>query len=533
MDTICTQVSDNAIEEVLERIPKDMNAIYEGILSTIDKKSQGQRELARRVLICVAYSRSPIPVSLLAQAISVSGATQTPGILEFSIPTPAVILDACAGLISIESNTQNVQFVHFSVQEFLTSYQSKSLKRLEIGYELGHTEIARMFITLLSILHAQSSQLLVDYTALERYHKHLNILNEWPHHLLAANLNELPPDHQMIKLASSFFEKKPPIFVKYCEWSNRAVYFGFSPAVLALIFNLPHSHPRPLSMVSLEKERLRSIYGIEQSTVIFNDNFAMHYATSVLNSIPVAQRLYSHGYPIDYSYDSSNHQPSTPQYNMAPSDSIRLPLVFKYTPLYYVTNEKIAEFLLDNGASVEPHIMSGESVDPLKFFATSGNSKVTQLLLDRVVDIHGARHEEALRTVIREGTQGDVIQILLNKSVNPYTQHIVYSNLLETAASSGNVKAMQLLLRKGAGVNFQGGYYGNALQAAAYYGNVEAVRFLLDKGADIHAQGGEYGNALQAAAYMNQPKAMRLLLDKGADVNAQGGYYGSAVQAAA
>ena len=525
MDTICAQVTDSAIEEVLEGVPKDMNATYEGILNTIDKKPQEQRDLARRTLICVAYSRLPIPITLLPYAISIMDVTQTLEALESSAPSKAAILDACANLIYIESNTQTVRFAHFSVQEFLTSHP-RNLENLDIGYEAGHREIARMSITMLSILYAQSQD-----TVIEKYHKYLNILNQWPHHLLAGNLSSLPRDHQMITLTSLFFEKSPPVFAMYSERSMKAVYFSFLPSVLTLIFNLPD--PQPLKRAPLEKKQLLSVHGIEQFMVIFDDYLAMHYTTCVLNSIPGSQRLYSHGYPMDYSYDSPYKLSNIFQHSTPSSNSTETPEICEYSPLYSVSNEKMAKFLLDNGASVEPQTISGEFVDPLVFFVRKGNTRVTQRLLDRIVDKHGRRYAEALDAVIGDGTKIDVIQLLLNKGTSPHTQCEIYGNSLQTAAYYGNVEAMQLLLAKGVSVNVQGGEYGNPLQAAAYRGQVDAMRLLLKKGVSVHAQGGEYGNALQAAAYMNQAKAMRLLLEKGADVNAQGGYYGSALQAAA
>ena len=93
LDTICTQISDLAIEEALEKVPEDMDETYERILNTIDRKPRGQRGLAIRVLMCIAYSRTPLPITLLAYAVSVTEATRTLEALESSTPTQAMILD--------------------------------------------------------------------------------------------------------------------------------------------------------------------------------------------------------------------------------------------------------------------------------------------------------------------------------------------------------------------------------------------------------------------------------------------------------
>ena len=553
------------MDKALDTVPKDMDATYERILSTINKKPQGQRELAIRVLVCIAYSRSPIPISLLRYAISVEGDNESLRSLESSIPTERAILGACANLIVIDQNTQLVSFVHYSVQEFFTR---RSIETLDIGREFGHREIARMFITLLAILHAHS---LKDCTAIEKYREHLKILNEWPHHLLAANLDSLPTDHHMITLTSTFFNKFPLVSIANAGWSSEVTtYFCFSPAVLSLIFNLPETHsnycPQQPNRTPLEKKQLLRIHGGEQFIIIHNNNFAMHYATSVLSSIPAAQRLHSHRYPINYSHDSTNDLQSVFQYNTSSPNSTRFPGMFEYTPLFSVSDVKLAEFLLDNGASLEAQIMGGNSVDPLNFFAAKGNADVTQLLSDRVAGECGTRHSEALSAIIGDRTKADIIRLLLNDGANPHAQHEIYGNVLQAAAYFGHVEAIHLLLGKKADVNVQGGYYGNALQAAAHRGNVEVmrllldkganvnakgghyasaleaavdsgnvevIRLLLDKGANLNAEGGEHGNALLTAVYLGRVEAMRLLLDNGADVNAQGGYYGTALQLAA
>ena len=103
-----------------------MDETYQRILAMINKKPRGQRELARRVLICVAYTQSPLPISILAYAVSVEEDTISLEALESSIPNESTILNACSNLVSIDSKTQVVRFVHYSVHEFLTSDRLQS-----------------------------------------------------------------------------------------------------------------------------------------------------------------------------------------------------------------------------------------------------------------------------------------------------------------------------------------------------------------------------------------------------------------------
>ncbi|KAJ7818834.1 vegetative incompatibility protein HET-E-1 [Mycena olivaceomarginata] len=195
-------------------------------------------------------------------------------------------------------------------------------------------------------------------------------------------------------------------------------------------------------------------------------------------------------------------------------------------------HDKIVQVLLDKGADV--NAQGGLYGNALQAAASGGHDKIVQVLLDKGADVNaqGGEYGNALQAAA-SGGHDKIVQVLLDKGADVNAQGGGYGNALQAAASGGHDKIVQVLLDKGADVNAQGGGYGNALQAAAYRGHNKIVQMLLDKGADVNAQGGLYGNALQAAAYRGHNKIVQVLLDKGAHVNAQGGHFGNALQAAA
>ena len=515
-----------------------MDATYERILDEINRKPRAQRELARKVLIYIAYSRSPVSMDVLTHLVSIEKDTGSLKALESSTPTEKILLDTCVNLISIDNNSQHVQFVHFSVQEFLTSHRSAVIGTLHMGHDMAHREIASMCMTFLLLLYSQP--LNGGKNMKVRFQHLLDALNEWPHHLLAGNLICLPIDDQMVTLTSSFLEKSPPMLGPRDHFQT---YFRFSPSAGALIFNLPGAHqryepwPSILHGKQLEQEQLGGIHDSFNQFIIISDNrFIMHYTASVLDSVPVAQRLYTQGYPIDHFYCATDKpqpifQSSVSSSKVFPSRCIGM---CDLPPLYSVQSDKMATFLLGNGANVNPQLKgSSNSFDPLTFFARKGFAKVVQLLLDKAIDQHGGSCDAALRSTAAEyNCSIDTLQLLIEKGADVNSQGGEYNNALQAAASHGNIDAVKLLLDEGASVNTQGGIYGNALQAAVFMCGIEAVTLLLDKGADMNAQSRD-GNALQAAASCGNIDAMQLFLHRGADVNSQGGEYGSALQAAA
>ena len=590
MDAICKEVSDRGIEKALERVPKDMDATYERILNTINEKSQAQYNLARRILIWIAYARTPLSIGDLAYAISVEMDAKSQEDLESSIPSEESILDACTNLISVDqSRDRYVRFIHFSVLEFLTSQRSTTL---DMGFEMGHREIAQacmIFQTLFSDPSMTRNPQLYWYT-----------FDAWPHHLLAGNINSLLVDDKLLTLTSSFFEKGPVLRTKQFKYLGaeemQKSYLKFSHPVLALIFDLPHIQKcRSLCGRQLENEQSKAVDDSNLDyLVISDDKLAVHYVIAELDSVSITQRLHNNGYTLNYSDPVEKDYASN---------------WLQVSALYSVQSTQMARFLLDNDINIEPQGLGREFCDPLAHFAGRENRvEVFRLLLDRVVGQGGAstgrlEHAlsaaikadclEAVRLLIDKGADCDnisfpvadsdflkehtnavraaawmgkitVLRLLMDKGVD-MTQAGHYGDALQIAAykgqtqivrllldnragvdardrrtgnaflaaiRSGRAEIVQLLLDSGANVSAQG-CHSNALQDAAYAGSVYIIQLLLDNGADVHAQGGYYGNALQAAAYGGEVAAMQLLLDNGADVNAQGGYYGNAMQAAA
>ena len=157
--------------------------------------------------------------------------------------------------------------------------------------------------------------------------------------------------------------------------------------------------------------------------VLANNKMAIHYATAELDSVPVAQRLYKHGYVLDYSYPDSQGK------------NINIHDWLKLHPLYSVQSIQMARFLLDNGTTIDP--LDGPLIDPLEYFIKRGGLSI------------------------------EVFQLLLNRLgvVDQNRERLTHA--LQTAIWINNMEAIQLLLGKGADVNIQVGYYGNGLQTAA------------------------------------------------------------------
>lgn len=116
-----------AIEDVT--LPEGLETMYDRILDLVDGAGQTQRELAKRVIVLLAYSRRPLTVRQVYGALEVVDIVPDDSTLpQFHTWTEAVIM-ACGGLIErcqFDSGNQihnalepGFRFIHLSVKEHL------------------------------------------------------------------------------------------------------------------------------------------------------------------------------------------------------------------------------------------------------------------------------------------------------------------------------------------------------------------------------------------------------------------------------
>ena len=137
-----------------------MDATYERILETVNAKPRPQRELAKSIITWIAYARRPLPIDTLAYAISIGMDTKSLEDLKPSIPTEDSIISDCANLVSVDRHgARFVRFVHFSLQEFLTSHRSTTIS---MQCDIGHRKIGQACMIFLTLYSGQSDLLASD-----------------------------------------------------------------------------------------------------------------------------------------------------------------------------------------------------------------------------------------------------------------------------------------------------------------------------------------------------------------------------------
>lgn len=161
------------------------------------------------------------------------------------------------------------------------------------------------------------------------------------------------------------------------------------------------------------------------------------------------------------------------------------------TPLYRVAsklngNAKIAELLLDNGATTEG---IPDSCSPLHSACLNGNLEVFRLLIAHKADVTAKdyRGESPLHCALKRiDPPSELIEELIKHGADVNGQDNSSQAPLDLAAQSGSAKIVSILLNSGADINDDDVFGRTALHSAAADGNLEIVKLLVERGANLN-----------------------------------------------
>ncbi|KAI0154632.1 ankyrin repeat-containing domain protein [Xylariaceae sp. FL1272] len=507
LDELEKCIAPREVRKALANLPKTLDETYSRIIANIVQ--QGHGDVAIRILQFITYSKWPLTLEELVDAIAVDLSAESFDPKD-RVPAPEEIAKYCSSLVLVSEENRiydvhksatviGVRLAHFSVKDNNT----RKRMLLNMEYSLTNKRLVKMFP-------------LADYAA-----------RHWTSH--ARETNSSTPLHH--RLSTGFFTDET-VYTK-CH----------------------HLHP---------VTTYRRGFYYESSEV----PLPLYYASRAGLTDTVSWVL-AHGADINaqtshygsaLSAASWKGHDKTVEMLLKQGANVNTRHKFESDPLCAASrqgHEKIVERLLIKGAVVINNL--GPERNALCIAALEGHRNIVEMLLDKGANVNTASviYHEAIYNASRKGHEA-IVRLLLSKvsDVNAYEENeymqSLYVRSLYYACEGGHKNIVDLLLNIGVDINAHDGVHDGVLQVASREGHgsiVETlldkvasreghgsiVETLLDKGADINAWPRFDGNALYTASYNGHGAIVGLLLRRGADVNAAGpknGEYYDAFEAA-
>ncbi|KAI9798941.1 MAG: hypothetical protein M1833_004294 [Piccolia ochrophora] len=125
LESLTDKTTRKALKNALKALPNGSNAVslskaYDSALDRIDAQRPGFRQLAERVLLWVANAKAPLTCLQLQHALAVE-----PDEAEFdedNVTDLEQIASVCAGLVTIDRESNIIRLVHYTTQEYLLNH---------------------------------------------------------------------------------------------------------------------------------------------------------------------------------------------------------------------------------------------------------------------------------------------------------------------------------------------------------------------------------------------------------------------------
>lgn len=499
MESLATKLSVSKIRKALTNLPSTLDGLYHDVFCRIDAQSEDLRLAADKALRWIAYAYRPLYVDELGEALAIEpeGEDFDPD----AIPDIDLVLEACAGLVIVDEETELIRLVHYTAQDYLD-------KLLASRFNGAHASIARDCLTYLSYDVIQSSKSESESVSEDQGESdddrnglecHLldYVVLFWAQHYTkgddaspSAQLHDFLVTNPQVYLDTSFyrhFRIKSPADLESCSGIGIAAYHGLDDALSLLLQN-----------------------GANINEITYEDHSALHLA-ALGGNITAIEMLLNYGADIECRGEFGE---GTPLHVAIEHDK-----------------EGAARLLVDRGANVVT--VDRDEVSPFAEVPWDSPISFLQILLNRGGDINSRGICGQTQLLMRvENDDVETVQWLLEQGASVNLRDDAGRTGLHYAAELKSATMTRLLLDKGALINVEDQESKTALHDAAENGNIDIVELLLrgnapvnivqkclEVGTDVDATTISGDTPLHLAAREGYNEIIRLLIAHNAKVN--------------
>ena len=423
-------------------MPKGLDELYKATLERIQKQAGNDGALGMRVLSWITHARRPFLVDELRYGLAVEYSDNGEDLEEFdedNLLSPGSLVDVCAGLVIIDSNSRTVRLVHYTTQE----YFEKAGIHLFGGAEV---DMSRACLTYLS---SNSSTVLENSYVDVSDSKYL---------MLHETLGTQP-------------------FLEY------ATHFWFSHVKCGLLLENPDS------------TFLRVVTRFKRSdTIVFASEFYRSFfpTDDVFSPFENPNKL-SETYPCEFASTLGLEEFVTVCLDSGTGACPNLGSSLCYAS--FNGHLEVVKLLRQNGApinsTVNIRVSGGKTFSALEAVCYRGCLSVAEFLIENGANLYGGSSSfyppiHAAADIDRT----DIIGLLLKKGVNVDARDSSGQTACHVAASYHQLDAVRCLLDAGCNVELRDDDGRTVLLccSTSTYRSIDAITLLVDRGADVTAK---------------------------------------------
>ncbi|KAL2802387.1 hypothetical protein BJX63DRAFT_426090 [Aspergillus granulosus] len=179
IDSLYDKTTRKSIRKALKELPEGIDELdnaYESAMRRITSQKYGFKKLAIRVLLWITCTKRPLTTQELRHALAVE--VSEPEIDEENLPEVADMVSVCAGLVTIDQESNIIRLVHYTTQDYFQRTQQNWFPNAEA--EVAATCIAYLSFSAFATGHCytdESFESRVEANALFSY-----AACNWGHH---------------------------------------------------------------------------------------------------------------------------------------------------------------------------------------------------------------------------------------------------------------------------------------------------------------------------------------------------------------
>ena len=444
LDSLAQKPTVGDLELALQNLPVGLDETYKQTMRRIESQGTCCRRLAKKILTWAVYTKRILSISELQHAVAVQFSKLD--LDKKFIPSVGIIGSICAGLITIDTQSDVVRLVHYTTQEYLERTEKDWFPKAE-------TYVTMTCITYLSFKTFESGFCQTDEDFEERLQ--LNPLynyaaQNWGNHARTASL-----EVEQSILDFLWSEAKVSASVQVLIASrNYGGYSGYSQNV-------------PRQMIGVHIAAYFGLTGVVMALLKNRDH---------LNIKDGWDRT-----PLSWAAQQGHEM--VVKLLLEKGAELEFKDMLGKTPLLWAAEEghaAVVKLLLEKGAELESKDRRGRT--PLSWAAQQGHEMVVKLLLEKGAELESKdrRGWTPLSWAAQQGHEM-VVKLLLDKGAKLESKNGWGQTPLSLAAEQGHAAVVKLLLEKGAELEFKDMLGKTPLSWAAENGYKAVVKLLLEQ----------------------------------------------------